>query len=76
MLHKDYGPKCSVAKESVVVILKDLGAKTNSEYDSDSESRVAVAEARGQFGNQEEGQRPPFEAVTRRLVKAQQAEKT
>jgi hypothetical protein len=38
-----------------------------------SESRVAVAEAREQFGIQEEG----LEAVTRqRLVKTQQAEET
>jgi hypothetical protein len=36
-----------------------------------------VAEARGQFGNPEEGERPPLETVTRqRLVKAQQGEKT
>jgi hypothetical protein len=35
-----------------------------------------VAEARGQFGNPEEGERPPLEAVTRRLVKTQQTEKT
>jgi hypothetical protein len=32
---------------------------------------------RGQFGNPEEGERPPLEAVTReRLMKTQQAEKT
>jgi hypothetical protein len=36
-----------------------------------------VVEARGQFGNPEEGERPPFEAVTRqRLVKTQHTEKT
>jgi hypothetical protein len=35
-----------------------------------------VAEARGQFGNPEERERPPLDAVTRRLVKTQQAEKT
>jgi hypothetical protein len=35
-----------------------------------------VARARGQFGNPEEGKRPPFEAVTRLLVKTQQTEKT
>jgi hypothetical protein len=35
-----------------------------------------VAEARGQFGNPEEEERPPLEAVTRKLVKTQQAEKT
>jgi hypothetical protein len=40
------------------------------------ESRVAVTEARGQFGNSEEGERPPLKAVTRGLVKRQQAEKT
>jgi hypothetical protein len=33
-------------------------------------SRVAVAEAGGQLGRPEEGERPPLEAVTRRLVKA------
>jgi hypothetical protein len=30
---------------------------------------------REQFGNPEEGERPPLEAVTRRRVKTQQAEK-
>jgi hypothetical protein len=35
-----------------------------------------VAEARGQCGNPEEGERPPLEAVTRRPVKTQQTEKT
>jgi hypothetical protein len=36
-----------------------------------SQSRVAVAvdEAQGQLGNAEEKERPPLEAVTRRLVK-------
>jgi hypothetical protein len=31
---------------------------------------------RGQFGNPEQEERPPLEAVTRRLVKTQQTEKT
>jgi hypothetical protein len=36
-----------------------------------------VAEARGVFGNPEEGERPPLETVTRqRMMKAQQAGKT
>jgi hypothetical protein len=36
-----------------------------------------VAEARGQFGNPEEGERPPLKAATRqRLVKTQRTEKT
>jgi hypothetical protein len=35
-----------------------------------------VAEARGQFGNPEEGERPPLEAVTRKLATTRQAEKT
>jgi hypothetical protein len=36
-----------------------------------------VTEARGQFWNPEEGERPPLEAVTRRqLVKTEQVEKT
>jgi hypothetical protein len=35
-----------------------------------------VAEAREQFGNPEEGKRLPLEAVTRKLVKTQQTEKT
>jgi hypothetical protein len=35
-----------------------------------------VAEAWGQFGNPEEGEHPPLEAVTRKLVKTQQTEKT
>jgi hypothetical protein len=38
--------------------------------------KMLVAEAQGQFGNPEEGERPPLEAVTRKLVKIQQAEKT
>jgi hypothetical protein len=38
------------------------------------ESKVAVAEGRGQFGNQKEGERPPLEAVTRGLVKRQETE--
>jgi hypothetical protein len=44
--------------------------------ESASQSRDAVAEARGQFGSTEEGERPPLKAVARRLVKTQQAEKT
>jgi hypothetical protein len=36
-----------------------------------------VAEARGHFGNPEEGEHPPLEAATKqRLVKTQQTEKT
>jgi hypothetical protein len=35
-----------------------------------------VAEAQGQFRNPEEGERPKLEAVTRKQVKTQQAEKT
>jgi hypothetical protein len=35
-----------------------------------------VADAQGQFRNPEEGERPPLETVTRRLVKTQQAENT
>jgi hypothetical protein len=38
--------------------------------------RVAVAEVWGQFGNPEEGECPPLETITRRLVKTQQTEKT
>jgi hypothetical protein len=34
-----------------------------------------VAEARGQFGNPEAGERPPLDAVTRTLMKTQQAQK-
>jgi hypothetical protein len=34
------------------------------------------AEAVDSSGNQEEEERPPLEAVTRKLVKTQQAEKT
>jgi hypothetical protein len=35
-------------------------------------SEKLVAEARGQFGNPEEGKRPPFEAATKqRLVKTE-----
>jgi hypothetical protein len=36
--------------------------------------RAAVAEAPWQFGNPEEGKRPPLEAVTRELVKTQQVD--
>jgi hypothetical protein len=35
-----------------------------------------VAEKQGQFGNPEEGEHLLLEAVTRKLVKIQQAEKT
>jgi hypothetical protein len=38
-------------------------------------SRVVVM-ARGQFGNPEEGDRPPLEADTRRRVKGLPTEKT
>jgi hypothetical protein len=38
--------------------------------------REAGSWDRGQFGNAEEGERPPLEAVTRRLVKTEQAVKT
>jgi hypothetical protein len=37
---------------------------------------VAEAEARGQFGNTDEGEYQPLEAVTRRLIQTQQTEKT
>jgi hypothetical protein len=36
---------------------------------SSLEPKVAVAGARGQFGNPEEGERPSLEAVTRELLK-------
>jgi hypothetical protein len=39
-------------------------------------SEKLVVEAWGLFGNPEEGERPPLEAVTRKLVEAQQGEKT
>jgi hypothetical protein len=39
-------------------------------------SRVAVAVARGQFGNPEEGERPLLEAGNIGLVKRQQTGKT
>jgi hypothetical protein len=35
-----------------------------------------VAEARGQFGNPEEGEPTALEAVTRKLAKTQEVEKT
>jgi hypothetical protein len=41
-----------------------------------SQPRIAVADARGQFGNPEKGERLPLEAFTRRLVKTQKTEKT
>jgi hypothetical protein len=41
-----------------------------------NKSRDDVAEARGKFGNPEEGKRVPLEAVNRGLVKIDQAEKT
>jgi hypothetical protein len=34
-----------------------------------------VAEARGQFGNPKEVERPPLETITEELMKGQQAEK-
>jgi hypothetical protein len=37
---------------------------------------ISVVEMRGQFSNPEEKERPPFEAVTRRLAKTQLTEKT
>jgi hypothetical protein len=37
---------------------------------------MLVAEARGQFENPEEEERPPLEAVTRRPAETQQTEKT
>jgi hypothetical protein len=41
-----------------------------------SKTRVTATEARGQLGNPEEEERPPLEAVTKKLVKTQQADKT
>jgi hypothetical protein len=41
-----------------------------------NKSRDDVAEARGKFGNPEEGNRPLLEAVTGGLVRTEQAEKT
>jgi hypothetical protein len=41
-----------------------------------SQSTVAGAQARGLFWNSEEGERPLLEAVTRKLAKTQQADKT
>jgi hypothetical protein len=38
------------------------------------ELRIAVTDVRGQFGNPNEGERPPLEAVTTGLVKAQLTE--
>jgi hypothetical protein len=38
--------------------------------------RVAVAEARGQFGNPGEGEHLPLEAVNKGLVKTYQTQKT
>jgi hypothetical protein len=34
-----------------------------------SQSRISVAEARGQFGNPEEGERPSLEADTKQRVR-------
>jgi hypothetical protein len=41
-----------------------------------TQQKTSMAEARGQFGNPEQVERPLFEAVGRRLGKTQQAEKT
>jgi hypothetical protein len=38
--------------------------------------RIAVADARGQFGNPDEVKLPPLQAGSRALVKAQLTEKT
>jgi hypothetical protein len=43
---------------------------------SEIKIRIAVAEAREQFGNPDKGELPPLEAVTRGLVKTQLTEKT
>jgi hypothetical protein len=40
-----------------------------------SQSKVAAAEARGQFGTPEEGECQPLEAVSKQPVKTQQADK-
>jgi hypothetical protein len=40
-----------------------------------SGSRAVITKARGQFGNLEDGEGPPLEAFTRRLVETQPAEK-
>jgi hypothetical protein len=40
-----------------------------------SQLKVAITEARWQFGDPEEEERPPFEIVNRRLVKTRQTEK-
>jgi hypothetical protein len=53
------------------------GAKWFGERGKGTAAVMLVAEARGQFGNPEKGERPPLEAVTRqRLVKTQQTKKT
>jgi hypothetical protein len=39
-------------------------------------SKIAVAEARGQFGNLKECLRRPFEIDARRMARLQQTEKT
>jgi hypothetical protein len=41
-----------------------------------SQDESCYSWGQGQFGNPEEGEHPPLEAVTRRQVKTQQAEKT
>jgi hypothetical protein len=43
---------------------------------SSLQSRVAMAEARGQFRNPKEKERPPLEALTSELVNRQKTEKT
>jgi hypothetical protein len=51
--------------EIISLLLMTLGVKLQFRF----ESRVVVAEARRQFGNQDESERTPMEAVTRGLVK-------
>jgi hypothetical protein len=53
-------PRCNKQDQLGVAVRELLGF---------SRCEKIIAEARRQFGNPEEGERPPLEAVTRKLAK-------
>jgi hypothetical protein len=61
-----------VGRQVVVVVVAAAAVGNWAE----SQLRAAVTEAWGQYRNTEEGEHPLLEAVTRKLVKTQETEKT
>jgi hypothetical protein len=53
-----------------------VNSTSSNNNNSSSSSSLSVAEERGHFENPGLGERPPFEDVTRRLVKTRQTDKT